>query len=439
MKVRAAIMTDMPVQELAKIFGPIHIHEGIYVTRVINSPDHAKTLVGTAQSRAERYGYKEFGAHIIRADKKPETRRRKYRVAGPLKARLDYGFVDRNKDYDEHPEPGSFYDRLGKNIQSGTLTDAFLPEERAAFERWLGVKSGKMTNEDIRVILRIYYDSLAQFDANDPVFGEKQFMKIIQEILGYLVPPESSKIWNAIEGLKMLSEMPQYQTSVNGNGNSDTRPEGLPAMDVVFPKDIAEEHPGGSELEQLSPETIKWILSLPGKVSQEDVQRHIKVMLGLHVPIDRINEFMGMLKLTVGQKAEASNRFMNDLQQKLGQDTAPTYAIQVVGEQRDIRIQNKEILRMFVAWENLPTNKGDYINVIKANDSTIQYLNKIPQRITVSSHECVAHPVKVETVGDVKVLESGPDKLRVRFSSSKYDGTYLFLKRGGRVWRMVKR
>lgn len=431
LKVKAAIITDMPVQELARVFGPIQIQNGLYVTRIINSADHAKTLVGTAQSRAERYGYKEFGAIIMNANTKPDNRRRKYRVAGPLKARLDYGAPrDTTTNYNEHPQPESFYDRRGSSA------DDLLPEERASFERWLGIKKGRLTGGDIRVILKKYDDSLEQFSSDDPVFGIRQFLKLIQDITGQLGPVDT-KILDSVEALRSLSQLPQYQSAANGNG----RPDSLPPMDVTFPTDLAQEHPGGAELEQLSPEMINWILSLPGKVSQEDVQRHIKVMLGLHVPIDRINEFISMLELTVGKKAAASKNFMDNLQEALGQSRrTATYGVRIEDGERKIVIEHRGSLKSFVASEELPTERGKHINVIRVKSTPIQRFVSASQKLVISSHEQYgAGPVKIETMGDVKVLESGPDKLRVRFAGGKYDGTYLFFQRGGKVWRMVKR
>jgi len=111
LKFQAAIVTDLPVQELARIFGPIDRQGDVFVTRVFRSPEHLKTLVGTAQSRAERYGLPEFGAHIIPAGTKPSTDKKKFVVKGPLKCRLDYGRREDPKYYEGVPQPSSFYDR----------------------------------------------------------------------------------------------------------------------------------------------------------------------------------------------------------------------------------------------------------------------------------------------------------------------------------------
>jgi len=113
-KFQAAILTDMPVQELSSVLGPVYRKQGIFITkRAFESSDHLRSLIGTLQGRAEQAN-KGFSATIAPAGTKPSFDPKKYAVEGPLKHQIDYG---RPRDAGTTmPDKGSsVYDRLGSH------------------------------------------------------------------------------------------------------------------------------------------------------------------------------------------------------------------------------------------------------------------------------------------------------------------------------------
>lgn len=115
-KFQAAILTDMPVQELSSVLGPVYRQQGIFITRqAFKSSDHLRALVGTLQGRAER-AKKRFSATIAPAGTKPSFDPQKYVVEGPLKHQIDY---DRPRDAGTTMpmKEMSFFDRLAEYIK----------------------------------------------------------------------------------------------------------------------------------------------------------------------------------------------------------------------------------------------------------------------------------------------------------------------------------
>lgn len=90
---QVAIHTDAPVHLLSNIFGPMDVwSNSTYITRsAYPSLSHLRTLVGTAQSRAERHGYSTFGAVVLPTGATPPKDKTVFNVQGPLKCRMDYG------------------------------------------------------------------------------------------------------------------------------------------------------------------------------------------------------------------------------------------------------------------------------------------------------------------------------------------------------------
>ena len=90
-KFQASILTNMPVQALSSVLGPVYRHRGIFITKqAFKSSDHLRVLMGTIQGRAERSG-KGFSAIISPVGTKPVLDPKKYVVQGPLKHQIDYG------------------------------------------------------------------------------------------------------------------------------------------------------------------------------------------------------------------------------------------------------------------------------------------------------------------------------------------------------------
>lgn len=115
-KFQASVLTNMPVQELSKVLGPVYRRQGIFITKqAFKSPDHLRALIGTIQGRAERAG-RGFSACISPVGTKPTLDPQKYVVQGPLKHRIDYGRpADKGTTM---PDKGSsVYDRLSSYIK----------------------------------------------------------------------------------------------------------------------------------------------------------------------------------------------------------------------------------------------------------------------------------------------------------------------------------
>ena len=92
MKYQAAFMTNLPVQILAGVFGPMDIYGDIFITkRAYDSEEHLKTLIGTAEDQAEHIGGSEIGACIIPLGAVPPKDKKNYRSRMLLRNRLDYG------------------------------------------------------------------------------------------------------------------------------------------------------------------------------------------------------------------------------------------------------------------------------------------------------------------------------------------------------------
>lgn len=91
-KLQAAIVTDVPVQILASVFGAIDELNGIYVPRNgYLSEEMLKTLIGTAEGRVERIGGQIFGACIIPYGTKPPNDKKKYKTSRMIQNHTDYG------------------------------------------------------------------------------------------------------------------------------------------------------------------------------------------------------------------------------------------------------------------------------------------------------------------------------------------------------------
>lgn len=84
--------TDAPVQLIASISGPTDIGGlNLYIPkRQYGSAEKAKTIIGTIQSRAERYGFKFHGGIIIPYGVKPPKNKQQYYIKTPLKAQMGY-------------------------------------------------------------------------------------------------------------------------------------------------------------------------------------------------------------------------------------------------------------------------------------------------------------------------------------------------------------
>jgi hypothetical protein len=91
MKYYAAIGHEVPQHILIPILGAVDVEDGVFYTRPFDSQHHLLTLVGTVQSRMERENRDFDGACILPYGAKVPTKRAKFKVSGPLKARLDYG------------------------------------------------------------------------------------------------------------------------------------------------------------------------------------------------------------------------------------------------------------------------------------------------------------------------------------------------------------
>ena len=116
MRSQAAILTNMPVQELSSVLGPVYRTRGIYITRqAFKSSDHLRALVGTLQGRAER-AKKGFSATIAPTGTKPSFDPQKYVVEGPLKHQIDYG-RPRDAGTVMPMKETSVFDRLGKHAK----------------------------------------------------------------------------------------------------------------------------------------------------------------------------------------------------------------------------------------------------------------------------------------------------------------------------------
>jgi len=89
MKYQIAAHFEAPPQYMAVVTGPVDRFGDIYVTqRAYNSIEHAKTIIGTIQSRAERNGLIFHGGLIIPYGMVPPKDKTAYQVATPLKGEV---------------------------------------------------------------------------------------------------------------------------------------------------------------------------------------------------------------------------------------------------------------------------------------------------------------------------------------------------------------
>lgn len=241
--------------------------------------------------------------------------------------------------------------------RAGAVSDVLFPGAREAFERWMGTRSGKLTGADVRTILKTFDALHNAAPADDPAKGERDFVRIVQEIGGF---KDTDEIFRSFDALRALSVLPKYQasqrdafwtvqhhstgefhkrankaTAINlakswagesktnvhvfhqgqdvgfatPQGNfreldaegkpvfADHREPGPLTMERFIPvtRDLGVE-PLHSELERAAPGAIKFIVDLEGKIPPEDLMRHIRFGLGLNVPPEQLKEFVGRLR-----------------------------------------------------------------------------------------------------------------------------------------------